>query len=177
LWQSIAYLRACFNLRVSLVAIGQNMPTDISQPSGLGGPTRKASTIDYELLITGNVMSSGDIHLDGQVQGDIHCVALVLGENAQLEGSAIAEDVVIRGRLIGSVRALRVSLQSTSHVEGDLFYQSLAIEKGAYFEGKSRQSDDPLSREYALPLGKLQLVSERPEQGSDSQPQSLGDSR
>jgi cytoskeletal protein CcmA (bactofilin family) len=154
------------------------MLTDISQPSN-GGP-RKASTIDNELLITGNVMSNGDIHIDGQLQGDVHCVALVLGENAQLEGSAIAEDVVIRGRLIGSVRALRVSLRSTSHVEGDLFYQSLAIEQGAYFEGKSRQSDDPFSRQSALgdgPLGKLQLVSERPEQGSDSHPQSLGDSR
>ena len=94
-------------------------------------------------MITGNVTSKGEIHLDGQVQGDIHCVSLVLGENSQLEGSAIAEEVVIRGHLIGSVRALRVSLQSTSHVEGDLFYESLAIEQGAYFEGKSRRSDDP----------------------------------
>ncbi len=110
-------------------------------------------------------MSKGDIHLDGQVQGDIHCVSLILGENSQLEGSAIAEDVVIRGRLIGSVRALRVRLQSTSHVEGDLFYQSLAIEQGAYFEGKSRRSNDPFSPQDALgdqTVGKLQLVSERP---------------
>jgi len=155
------------------------MPTDISQPSGGGGPTRRTSTIDDKLLITGNVMSNGDIHLDGQVQGDIHCVSLVLGENSQLEGSAIAEEVVIRGHLIGSVRALRVSLQSTSHVEGDLFYESLAIEQGAYFEGKSRRSDDPFSRQDTLGdriVGKLQLVSERPEQRSDNQQESLRDS-
>lgn len=155
------------------------MPTDISQPSGGEGPTRSTSTIDDKLLITGNVMSNGDIHLDGQVQGDIHCVSLVLGENSQLEGSAIAEEVVIRGHLIGSVRALRVSLQSTSHVEGDLFYESLAIEQGAYFEGKSRRSDDPFSRQDTLGdriVGKLQLVSERPEQRSDNQQESLRDS-
>jgi len=124
-------------------------------------------------------MSNGDIHLDGQVQGDIHCVSLVLGESSQLEGSAIAEEVVIRGHLIGSVRALRVSLQSTSHVEGDLFYESLAIEQGAYFEGKSRRSDDPFSRQDTLGdriVGKLQLVSERPEQRSDNQQESLRDS-
>ena len=42
-------------------------------------------------------------------------MALVLGENAQLEGSVVAEDVVVRGRLIGSVRALRVTLESKSH--------------------------------------------------------------
>jgi cytoskeletal protein CcmA (bactofilin family) len=124
-------------------------------------------------MITGNVTSKGEIHLDGQVQGDIRCVSLVLGENSQLEGSAIAEDVVIRGRLIGSVRALRVRLQSKSHVEGDLLYQSLTIELGAYFEGRSRRSDDPLSHQDALgrrAAAQLQLVSERPEQRSDKPP-------
>jgi len=40
---------------------------------------------------------------------------------------------------------LRVTLQAQSHVEGDIYHQSLAIEQGAYFEGKSRRTDDPLS--------------------------------
>jgi cytoskeletal protein CcmA (bactofilin family) len=60
-------------------------------------------------------------------------------------GSVIAEDVVVRGRVTGSIRGLRVTLQAQSHVEGDIFHQSLAIEQGAYFEGKSRRSDDPLA--------------------------------
>src|SRR4249919_1207674 len=82
------------------------------------------STIGGDLKIIGNVTSKGEIHLDGHVQGDVHCVALFLGENSSIEGNVIADDVVIRGRLIGSVRALRVTLQSTSHVEGDLIHQS-----------------------------------------------------
>jgi cytoskeletal protein CcmA (bactofilin family) len=97
------------------------------------------------LTITGSVTSNGEIHLDGHVQGDVHCVALVLGENSSVEGNVTADDVVIRGRLIGSVQALRVILQSNSHVEGDLTYQSLAIEQGAYFDGKSRPLGDVLS--------------------------------
>ena len=36
-------------------------------------------------------------------------------------------------------------LQAQSHVEGDIVHQSLAIEQGAYFEGKSRRSDNPLA--------------------------------
>ena len=60
-------------------------------------------------------------------------------------GSVIAEDVVVRGHVTGSIRGLRVTLQAQSHVEGDIFHQSLAIERGAYFEGKSRRSDDPLA--------------------------------
>ena len=98
-----------------------------------------------DLTITGNVTSKGELHLNGQIQGDVHCVALVLGENAQLKGGVVAEDVMIRGRLIGSVRALRVILQSTAYVEGNLFHKSFSLEQGTHFEGKSRPSDDPLS--------------------------------
>ena len=94
------------------------------------------SAIGEGLTITGNVTSKGAIHLDGQVQGDVHCVALVLGENAQLEGSVVAEDVMVRGRLIGSVRALRVTLQSKSHVEGNFFHKSFSIEQDTHFEGE-----------------------------------------
>jgi len=60
-------------------------------------------------------------------------------------GGVAAEDVIVRGHLVGSIRGLRITLQAQSHVEGDIFAQSLAIEQGAYFEGKSRRSDDPLA--------------------------------
>jgi cytoskeletal protein CcmA (bactofilin family) len=51
---------------------------------------------------------------------------------------------MVRGRLIGSVRALRVTLQSKSHVEGNLFHKSLSIEQDTHFEGESSPSEDPL---------------------------------
>jgi cytoskeletal protein CcmA (bactofilin family) len=131
----------------------------------------RVSTIGEDLVITGNVTSEGEIQLDGQLQGDIQCASLVLGENSQLEGGVIAEDVVLRGRLIGSVRALRVTLQSKCHVEGELVHQSLAIEPGAFFEGKSRRTDDPLSPSQETPAvavaAKPQSVTERPDKLRD----------
>jgi cytoskeletal protein CcmA (bactofilin family) len=107
--------------------------------------TLTVSTIGGDLTITGNVTSKGEINLDGHVKGDIHCVALILGENSSVEGNVAADDVVIRGRLIGSVKALRVMLQSASHVEGNLTYQnSLVVEQGAFFDGKSLPSKNHL---------------------------------
>lgn len=103
------------------------------------------SIIGEDLTIVGNVTSKGEIQVDGEIQGDIHCGSLLLGDRSQVVGSVIAEDVVVRGRVIGSIRGLRVTLQAQSHVEGDIYHQSLAIEQGAYFEGKSRRSDDPLA--------------------------------
>jgi cytoskeletal protein CcmA (bactofilin family) len=124
--------------------------------------TLSVSNIGGDLTIVGNVTSKGEINLDGHVEGDIHCVALVLGENSSVEGNVAADDVVIRGRLTGSVKALRVTLQSNSHVEGDLTHQSLAIEQGAFFDGKS------------LPLENLLPTSQTTaEDSTASEPQSV----
>src|SRR4029079_588092 len=103
------------------------------------------SIIGEDLIITGNVTSKGEIQVDGEIQGDVNCGSLLLGDKSKIVGGVVAEDVVVRGRVIGSIRGLRVTLQAQSHVEGDIHHQSLAIEQGAYFEGKSRRSDDPLS--------------------------------
>src|SRR5262245_16258798 len=112
--------------------------------------SRPLSTIGEDLTITGNVTSKGELHLDGQVQGDVYCVALVLGENGQLQGNVVAEYVVVHGRLIGSVRALRVTLQAESHVEGNLVHKSLSVEHHAHFQGDSHASEDPLAPEVAV---------------------------
>ena len=103
------------------------------------------SIIGEDLTIIGNVTSKGEIQIDGEIQGDIRCSSLLLSDKAQVRGSVVAEDIVVRGHVVGSIKGLRITLQAPSHVEGDIFHQSLAIEQGAYFEGKSRRSDDPLA--------------------------------
>ena len=111
------------------------------------------SIIGEGLTITGNVASKGEIQVDGEIQGDIHCGSLLLGDTAQVVGDVIAEDIVVRGRVVGSIRGVRVTLQALSHIEGDIIHQSLAIEQGAYFEGKSRRTDNPLEEVKASSAG------------------------
>ncbi len=103
------------------------------------------SVIGPDLTIIGNLISSGEVQVDGEVQGDLHGTHIVIGERAKITGGVNAEEVVVRGHVMGSIRGRKVMLQSSSHVEGDVHHQSLAIEQGAYFEGKSRRSDDPLA--------------------------------
>lgn len=119
-------------------------PSPQPKPAGPAMGKMVPSIIGEDLAIQGNVSSKGEIQVDGQIQGDVHCGSLLLGDKAQINGSVIAEDVVVRGKVMGSIRGLRVTLQSQSHVEGDIYHQSLAIEQGAYFEGKSRRSDNPM---------------------------------
>jgi len=103
------------------------------------------SVIGADLVIQGNLTSKGEVQIEGEVQGDIYGTHIVIGERARVTGGVIAEECVIRGHLLGTVRGRRVLLQSTSHVEGDVYHQTMAIEQGAFFEGKSRRTDDPLA--------------------------------
>jgi cytoskeletal protein CcmA (bactofilin family) len=101
--------------------------------------------IGPDLVIQGNLISKGEVQVEGEIQGDIHGTNIVIGEKARVTGGIVAEECVIRGHVLGTVRGRRVILQATSHVEGDVYHQTVAIEQGAFFEGKSRRSDDPIA--------------------------------
>ena len=104
-----------------------------------------ASQLSSDLLITGNLKTSGDIQIEGQVEGDIRAHLLTVGEGATVKGEVVADDVVVNGRVIGRVRGLKVRLTSTARVEGDIIHKTIAIESGAHFEGSVQRQDDPLS--------------------------------
>ena len=104
-----------------------------------------ASTLSSDLLVTGNMKTTGDIQIEGQVEGDIRAHLLTVGEGATVKGEVVADDVVVNGRIVGRVRGLKVRLTSTARVEGDIIHKTIAIESGAHFEGSVQRQDDPLS--------------------------------
>jgi cytoskeletal protein CcmA (bactofilin family) len=103
------------------------------------------SVLSSDLLVTGNLKTTGDIQIEGQVDGDIRAHLLTVGEGATVKGEVIADDVVVNGRVVGRVRGLKVRLTSTARVEGDIIHKTIAIESGAHFEGSVQRQDDPLS--------------------------------
>ncbi len=113
-------------------------------PITRAGERSPPSVIGSNLTIMGNLTATGEVQVDGEVQGDIHATHIVIGEQGRITGGIMAQEVVIRGHVTGFVRGQKVMLQATSHVEGDVLHKSLAIEQGAFFEGKSRRSEDPL---------------------------------
>ncbi|SFB81501.1 bactofilin family protein [Tropicimonas isoalkanivorans] len=104
-----------------------------------------ASVLSSDLTITGNIKTSGDIQVEGTIEGDIRAHLLTIGENATIRGECVADDVVVNGRIVGRVRGLKVRLTSTAKVEGDIIHKTIAIESGAHFEGSVQRQDDPLS--------------------------------
>ena len=122
-----------------------NSPPVAPQSFAASPSDRTISVLGPNLTINGDLISKGELRVDGEVQGDIRGVRVVIGETARVTGGVVAEDVIILGHVMGSVRGLRVSLQSASHVEGDVYHQALVMEQGAFFEGRSRRADNPMA--------------------------------
>jgi len=113
--------------------------------SGAAKPKPAASVLSADLQISGNLRTSGDVVIEGVVDGDIRAHLLTVGESATIRGEIVADDIVINGRVIGRVRGLKVRLTSTARVEGDIIHKTIAIESGAHFEGSVQRQDDPLA--------------------------------
>jgi cytoskeletal protein CcmA (bactofilin family) len=74
----------------------------------------------------------------------VRSIGLVIGDEAEIRGEIYAEDVTVRGKVIGRIRARKVLLAATSRVEGEILHEAFAVEAGAFFEGNCRHSDNPL---------------------------------
>ncbi|MFL6689579.1 MAG: polymer-forming cytoskeletal protein [Alphaproteobacteria bacterium] len=127
-------------------------PAPVQQPQQpkRSAPVRSApSIISADLVVTGTLSSTGDMQVDGRVEGDVHSAALVIGEKAVIQGEVLADEVTVRGRVEGSIRARKILLCSTCHVEGNILHEAFAVEAGAFFEGNCRHSDNPLGEDNA----------------------------
>ena len=111
--------------------------------------TNPPSVVSCDLSMTGDIVSTGEIHVDGRVRGDIRCRTLVVGVNAEIVGSVQADFVKIYGCLEGQVYARSVFLSGSARVTGDITHESLEMEAGAFLDGHCRHTDDPIPAEQA----------------------------
>ncbi len=114
-------------------------------PTPAAKPKPAPSVLSSDLMVKGNIKTTGDLQIEGVVDGDIRAHLLTVGEGATVKGEIVADDVVVNGRIIGRVRGLKVRLTSTARVEGDIIHKTIAIESGAHFEGSVQRQDDPLN--------------------------------
>jgi len=112
-----------------------------------GAPARPDTTIcsiGSGTSIVGNITCDGPAQFYGHIEGEVRGSDLLIGEGADIVGNVIAEEVTIRGRIKGTIRAVRVKLEASGTVEGDIFHRSLSIQDSALFEGSSRRVENPL---------------------------------
>lgn len=111
-----------------------------AQPARTGLPAR--ALIDTGLNVKGDLETEGELQIDGQIVGNISCGHLVIGKDGAVRGDIKADEVIIRGKTEGAIRARRLMLQESARVVGNIFYERMSMEEGAQFTGTSNQPPD-----------------------------------
>ena len=128
---------------------GPNMPEPRTAPrtstnSVINSPSSgEKSVIGNDLKIIGQglkIISRGVLQVDGEIEGDVMAVEVVVGEKGKVSGMVAGQQVVVRGTVSGVVCGKTVALQASSQVEGDIHHMSFAVEQGARFDGRSRRA-------------------------------------
>lgn len=112
---------------------------------GSAAPSAKPSTggtrnvLSSDVDIKGIVKFQHDLIVDGKIEGEIHSTGnLTVGENARIKAEIKTGTVVVYGKVHGNMTiSERVELKSSAEVIGDIKAQTLVIEAGAIFVGKS----------------------------------------
>jgi cytoskeletal protein CcmA (bactofilin family) len=112
-------------------------PTATVKPTP--APTRTgvsmASVISKALKITGELESTEDIQVDGQIDGDVRGVGVKIGQNAKVKGTVYGDEVELAGTVEGRIESKKVILAGTARMTGDICHQDIKIESGAYING------------------------------------------
>ena len=106
-----------------------------------GGNANQAGAAGFSILagdmvLRGDIDAAADLHIDGRVEGDIACTALVQGERSEVIGAIRADSVRLAGTVRGSIDAASLVILKTARIHGDVSYDALTIEQGAQVEGR-----------------------------------------
>ena len=93
------------------------------------------SVISKALKITGQLESTENIQIDGQIDGDVRGVNVKVGNGAKVKGTVYGEEVELAGTVEGKNEAKKVVLTGTAHMSGDVVHQDITIQSGAHIDG------------------------------------------
>jgi cytoskeletal protein CcmA (bactofilin family) len=100
--------------------------------------SNSSNIIGKGTTLEGNLNTSGNIRVEGKIEGSIQTKAkLVLGDTSVVEGSIFAQTAEIGGEVKGTIKVEGLlTLKPTAIVNGDIITSKLVFEEGARFDGK-----------------------------------------
>lgn len=135
----------------------EGVPQPLSSSLPAPRPDSQTSVIDHDTTWKGDLETAGSIHVHGRLEGSVSASEDVfIGEEADVEASVVALNVIVAGRLRGSIRCGgRFEVLPAGRVTADVQAPALVVHDGAIIAGqvrmKSNESDasppsDPASK-------------------------------
>ena len=99
--------------------------------------TAAVNMIGSGTTITGDIVSKGDIRVDGTLKGSVNTQGkVVLGREGVIEGDVNCKDADVSGTIKAKITVSQLlSLKTTAKLNGDIITNKLSIEPGATFSG------------------------------------------
>lgn len=118
--------------------------------------TTSINMISSGTEISGDVVTNGDIRVDGTVTGTLTTKGkVVLGPSGRVKGEVFCKNSEISGTIEGKINVSQLlNLKSTCRIDGDILTSKLSIEPGARFTGNCKMSDNDGNGEAAIPAQK-----------------------
>jgi len=95
-------------------------------------------------------MVDAKLHVDGKIRGEIHSrTDLSIGTTGVVEGTIVAQNIVICGLVTGNVDCDAVEIMPSGRLFGDVVSRSFVIDPGGQFSGDNRlrSNEEPLALE------------------------------
>lgn len=98
------------------------------------------NVISSGTMITGDVVCSGDLRIDGNIKGNVKSKAkVIVGQSGIIDGDINCKSIEIEGNVKANITVTDLmSLKSTANLVGNILAGKLAIEPGTNFAGNCR---------------------------------------
>lgn len=101
----------------------------------------EAASIGASIVIKGDLISSEDTIIAGQVDGDItvNGHTLTLASQASIRGNIVAAAVAVHGQVVGTIASPgKIEVGETGSVEGEIRAPRMVLCEGATLHGRIR---------------------------------------
>lgn len=104
------------------------------------GSNASVNVISAGTMITGDVVCTGDLRIDGNIKGNVRSKAkIVVGQSGIIDGDINCRAIEIEGNVKANISVIDLlSLKSTANLIGNICAGKLAIEPGANFAGNCK---------------------------------------
>lgn len=113
-----------------------------SAPTPRGQTSGAVSVLASGTTVTGDISLQGELQLEGRVEGSLRTKGrVVVGSNGVVEGEVEADEIVVAGRVKGSLKARKaLRLKRACEVAADVEGPALEIEEGASLDGSVKMT-------------------------------------
>ncbi|MDP1509765.1 polymer-forming cytoskeletal protein [Paenibacillus sp. CMAA1739] len=96
----------------------------------------------------GTIVAEANIRIDGHFQGDIYSThTVVIGESAVVRSDIIARDVILAGKVFGSINTEgRLTITPTGELYGNTATPTLVISEGGILNGTSQMNQTTMNQ-------------------------------